>query len=236
MDRPHKPGDIEPAPEIGQPGAARHQDELAVPHRFEFVAAHHRGSRRARPLHQRLVLANFAEDQKTATLQARDDRQRGVSEPIPSAARGARLQPQFLGATQHLGGPHRGRGKTMPDLLGIRPDPVKPQHHHQRHQPLIGRGRVLYLSCHKLSVFLARCACKWLAEDPAKLIRNALHPVPRAMRVRPSTYLKERSFRQAAIRNYAKMPLRQLPTLGRGACRTCNRGESFVLEARDFSC
>src|SRR5215471_19016053 len=50
VDGADKPGDIEAAGQIEQPGAAGQQHELAVPGPFELGLRHQNGTRRQRPL------------------------------------------------------------------------------------------------------------------------------------------------------------------------------------------
>ena len=62
VDRAEKPGDVEAPADIGQSGAAGHQDQPAVPDREQFGLGHESRTRLAGHLHQHLVLGGFADD------------------------------------------------------------------------------------------------------------------------------------------------------------------------------
>ena len=83
VDGAQEPGDVEAARQVEQAGAARHQDEPAVPDRLELGPRHELGPRRQRMLDQRLVLADLAENQKAAVAQRGDPGQGRPGEPRP---------------------------------------------------------------------------------------------------------------------------------------------------------
>jgi hypothetical protein len=66
VDRPQKPGDVEPAGDIRQSGAAGHQDQPAVPDGHEFVPCHQHRPGRQRRLNQHLVLVGLGYQQEAA--------------------------------------------------------------------------------------------------------------------------------------------------------------------------
>ena len=93
VDRAKKPGDVEPARDLRQSSATRHQDQLAVPDGNQFVPCHQDGSGRHRRLNQDLVLVRLREHQKPAIAQGARWRARaswqvvttGFDSPVPSA-------------------------------------------------------------------------------------------------------------------------------------------------------
>ena len=91
-----------------------------------------------RRLHQDLVLAGLAEHQEAAVAQDGNGRQRRAA-PAASQSRPvrARLEPELLGAAQHLGHADRVRSQPMADLLGIGRDALEAQQHHEGGEALM---------------------------------------------------------------------------------------------------
>ena len=148
LDRAQEPGDIKPSPEVGQPGAPRHQDEAAIPRGFELGSRHQRRPLGIRRLDEDLVLANLAEQQKPAVAQSSDCGQRRTGQPVPSCPGLARLQAELPGAAQHLGNTDRVGAELMADLRRIDAEPMKAQQHHERSEPPMVRNAVASLACH----------------------------------------------------------------------------------------
>jgi hypothetical protein len=156
LDRAQEPGDIKPSPEVDQPGAPCHQDEAAIPRRFELGSRHQRRPLGIRRLDEDLVLANLAEQQKPAIAQSSDCGQRRTSQPVPSRPGLARLQAELPGAAQHLGHADRVGAELMADLRRIDAEPVEAQQHHERGEPPMVRNAVASLACHVM--FMRRYA------------------------------------------------------------------------------
>ena len=86
-------------------------------------------------LHQDLVVADLAEDQKSAVAQRGDAGQRRVGETVPVRLRARALSPssfaqRSISAMPIVAVPHRWR-----ICAGLGTDAVKAQQHHQRAEP-----------------------------------------------------------------------------------------------------
>ena len=147
-DRAQKPGEVEAPREAQQAGARGHEEEAAVPFRFERGARHEARPRRARRQHERLLGIGLRDQEKPAGFQRRDPRQRRMGEPIPLRAQDARLQPQFLRKPQHIVKAHRVAAEAVHDLARVCGDAMKAQQRHERGDAVRGR--------------LAACVIPWL--------------------------------------------------------------------------
>ena len=147
VDRPQKPGDVEAAAEVRQPGAAGHQDQPAVPDREEFGPRHQGGPDRKGRLHQNLVLGCLGDHQEPAVTQARDGRQGRHGKPRPVGPKGSCLEPEVFGAPEHLRCANLVCSKPMPDLPGFGRNPLEMQQRHEGFEPWIGRSSCCRLQC-----------------------------------------------------------------------------------------
>jgi hypothetical protein len=138
-----KPGDVEAARQVQDALARRHQHKLTVPHGLELLARHQARLWRLGRLDNCLVVPDLADDDETAITQHRDAGHRRRGEAPPARSVGPRLEPQFLGAAQHLGHADRPVSDAMADLLGIGPDALKPQHGHKDGKAGIGDRRIV---------------------------------------------------------------------------------------------
>ena len=148
VDRSQKPSDVEPAGDIRQSSPAGHQDELAVPDRDEFGLRHQGGSGRPRRLDQNLVLAGLGDHQEPAVAQGRDGRQGCPGKPRPVGPAGSRLEPEILGAPEHLRCADLVHSQPVPDLSSIGRNALEMQQHHEGLEPRIGRSRAVDCSAH----------------------------------------------------------------------------------------
>ena len=94
------------------------------------VIASGRGDSRA--LDEDLVVGDLAEDQEAAVAQHGDPRQRRDGKPLPARPLHPRLEPELLGAAQHLGDADARGAHPMADLVRVGSDAVATQQHHQR--------------------------------------------------------------------------------------------------------
>ena len=99
-----------------------------------------RGDKRI--LNENLILAGFAEKEKTAVAQHRDAGQRRLGQPPPVRSIDPRLEPEFLGAAQHFGHANC-RAEAVADLLGIGADAVEPQQQDQSREPRLARRLII---------------------------------------------------------------------------------------------
>ena len=81
MNRSQKPGDVEPAADIRQSGAAGHQDQPAIPNRNKLFPRQQGGPGRQRGLDHDLVPPGLGNDQEPAIAERRDGGQGRVTEP-----------------------------------------------------------------------------------------------------------------------------------------------------------
>jgi hypothetical protein len=125
-----EPTDVEAAADIGQMGAAGHQDQLSAPLPGERSALHQRGFSRRRIERQRFIVHDLAEDEKASVPAQRNRRKRRAGKPFPVAFHQTRLQPQFLCAAQYLQDADL-LPVTMGNLACIGGDAVMPQHQRQ---------------------------------------------------------------------------------------------------------
>ena len=139
VNRAQEPGDIEAARQLHQVGAPRHQNDAAIPDRLEVVLGHQFRAWRFRRLHDDLVVADFAKQEKAAILEHRNGRQRGGRQPRPVCFQLARLESELPGAADHVRSADRSGPALVANLGGICPDPVKAQQHDQRRETWIIR-------------------------------------------------------------------------------------------------
>ena len=151
MDRPQKPGDVEPARDIRQSGAAGHQDQSAVPDGDQFVPRHHHGPGRQRRLHQNLVGVGLGNQEEPAIAQRRDRGQGRVGQPRPVGPIGPCLEPQFPGAPEHLRCANLVRSQPVRDLSGIGGNALEMQQRHKGRETRIARSRAVSFGAHGCS-------------------------------------------------------------------------------------
>ena len=120
VDRAEEPADVEAAADVRQSGAARHQDQSAVPDRQQFVARHQHGTGIVWRLHQHFSLAGLGNHHETAVAQACNRRQRHFGKPRPFGAAGPRLQSEVFGAPENLRCADLVGAQPVADLLAIR--------------------------------------------------------------------------------------------------------------------
>ena len=123
---------------LRQAGAPGHQDQPAVPDREELGPRHQGGPGRLRRLDQDLVLGGLGEHHEAAVAQRRDGGQGRVGKPRPVGPAGARLEPEILGAPEHLRCADLVRSQPMPDLSAIGRDALEMQQRHEGFEPRIG--------------------------------------------------------------------------------------------------
>ena len=73
--------------EVAKPARARHQHDAAVPVAVELGLGHQLRAAAIRRLHEDLVVADLAEDEKAAVLQHGDAGKRRLGEPLPVRSR-----------------------------------------------------------------------------------------------------------------------------------------------------
>ena len=135
----------------------------------ELVPRHQGGPGRLRRLDQDLVLAGLGEHQEAAVAQGRDGRQGRLGKPRPVGPVGARLEPEILGAPEHLRCADLVRSQPVPDLSAISRNALEMQQRHEGFEPRIGRSRAVGFSAHLRSPGRRRvqaCGCVsngWLA-------------------------------------------------------------------------
>ena len=150
VHRLQEPGDVEPARDIGQRGAARHQDDAAGPVVLKLGALDDLRAVFRGDLDQRIVRGHFADDEKALVFQFDDRRQRKLRQAGPSRGHGPRLQLQILRAAQHLRHADRLTGELVAYLIrhlpqsdgieaaapgtpGLNLSPLSPYRQPQRH-------------------------------------------------------------------------------------------------------
>ena len=102
VDRSQKPGDVEPAGDVRQSGPAGHQDQPAVPDRGQLVPRHQGRPGASGDWTRTLSSRGLGDQQEAAVAQRRDGRQGRSDKPRPVGSTGARLEPEILGAPEHL--------------------------------------------------------------------------------------------------------------------------------------
>ena len=141
---PEEPGDVEPPRQIGQAGAPGEQHEAPVPLGLELAASDDQGLTLERILDQRAAVGDLGKDEESAVAPRRQRRKRRPGEASPVAGEAARLQPERLGAAQHVGNADRRSGReAVADLLGVGADPVEAQEHHEPGQARVGCSTLL---------------------------------------------------------------------------------------------
>ena len=148
VDRSQKPGDVEPAGDVRQSGPAGHQDQPAVPDREKLGPRHQGGPGRQRRLDQDLVLGGLGDHQEPAIAQGRDGGQGRLGKPRPVGPVGACLEPEILGAPEHLRYADLVRSQPMPDLSAISRNTLEMQQRHEGFEPRIGWSRAVGCSAH----------------------------------------------------------------------------------------
>ena len=148
VDRSHKPGDVEAAGDLRQSGPARHQDQSAVPDREKLGPRHQSGPGRQWRLHQNLVLAGLGDHEESAIAQNCDGGQGRIGKPRPIGPVAFRLEPELLGAPEHLRCANLCCSEPMSDLFAISRDALQMQQRHERLEPRIGWCRAVCFSAH----------------------------------------------------------------------------------------
>ena len=151
VDCPQKPGDVEPSRDVGQSGAAGHQDQPTVPDRGEFVPRHQHGSRRQRRLDQDLFLVGLGDQQEAAIAQRRDRRQRRAGKPRPVSPIGLGLESHIPGAPEHFRCANLVRSQPMRDLSGIGRNALEMQQCHEGLETWIDRSPAVRFGAHGCS-------------------------------------------------------------------------------------
>ena len=160
VDRSQKPGDVEPAGDVRQSGPAGHQDQPAVPDREELGPRHQGGPGRLWRLDQDLVLSRLGDHHEPAVTQGRDGGQGRLGKPRPVGPVGSCLEPEILGAPEHLRCANLCRSQPMPDLSAISRNALEMQQRHEGFEPRIGWSRAVGFSAHLRSPGLtSRQAC-----------------------------------------------------------------------------
>jgi hypothetical protein len=162
VDGSQKPGDVEPAGDVRQSRPAGHQDQPAVPDREELVPRHQGGPGRLRRLHQHLVLGGLGDHHEAAVPQRRDGGQGRLGKPRPVGAVGSGLEPEILGAAEHLRCADLVRSQAVPELPAISCHTLEVQQRHEGFEPRIGRSSDVGFSAHLHSPGLGRvhaCGC-----------------------------------------------------------------------------
>ena len=160
VDRSQKPGDVEPAGDVRQSGPAGHQDQSAVPDREKLGPRHQGGPGRLRRLDQDLVLGGLGDHHEPAVTQGRDGRQGRLGKPRPVGPVGSCLEPEILGAPEHLRCANFCCSQPVPDLSAISRNALEMQQRHEGFEPRIGgcRAVVSVLTC-ALRGSMSRHAC-----------------------------------------------------------------------------
>ncbi len=156
---PMKPGDVEAARDLRQSGPAGHQDQSAVPDREKLGPRHQGGPGRQRRLDQNLVFGSLGDHQKPAIAQGRDGGQGRLGKPRPVGPVGSRLEPEILGAPEHLRCANLVCSQPMPDLSAISRNTLEMQQRHEGFEPRIGWCSRCRLRC-SLAFSGARCRLK----------------------------------------------------------------------------
>ena len=108
-----------------------------------------------RPLDEELIVGDLAKNQESAVPQHGDARQRGDGEPLPIGFLHPGLEPETLGAAQHVGNADSRDAHPMPNLARLGRDAVAAQQCHQGRKPgFVGvrRSRLCHLCCNFASV------------------------------------------------------------------------------------
>jgi len=145
-----EPGDVEPPRQLDQAGAARHQDDVAVPDVLQLGPRHDDRTWRQRRLDDRLVVADLADEQELAVVERGNGGQGRGREPLPSRAVGLDFQTHFLGAADHVRDADSVFAQPVAQLLRVGADAMEPQQHDQGGKPRIHRPQVWILSVHLL--------------------------------------------------------------------------------------
>ncbi len=148
VDRAQKPGDVEPARDVDSP-ARRVIRTSRRPTPLRARPASSSRAERQRRLDQDLVLAWPWRAPEPAIAQDRDGRQRRPGKPRPVGPVGARLEPELLGAPEHLRCADLVGSEPMPDLSAIGRDALEMQQRHEGFEPRI--------DCALLSVAVLTC-------------------------------------------------------------------------------
>ena len=162
VDRPQEPGDVEPAGDVRQSGAAGHQDQPAVPDRQQLVPRHQGRPGRQRRLDQDLVLVGLGDQQEPAIAQGRDGGQGRAGKPGPVGPIGTCLEPEIPGAPEHLRCADLVRSEPMRDLSGIGRNALEVQQRHKGFETGIGWSRAVGFGAHWCSPGRRRvraCGC-----------------------------------------------------------------------------
>jgi len=125
-----------------------HQDQVAVPDRDELGPAHQGGTRRVRRLNQDLVVGSLGHHHEPAVAQHRDGRQRRPGQPRPVGPIGPRLEPQILGAAEHLRCANLVGSQPVPDLSGIGRDALEMEQRHEGFETRRGWSRAAVFGAH----------------------------------------------------------------------------------------
>ncbi len=138
VDRSQKPCDVEPTGDVRQPDPAGHQDQFAVPDREELGPRHQGRPLRVRRPNQDLVFGGLGDQQEGAVAQGGDRRQGRPGQPRPVRPVGAGLEPEILGAPEHLRCANLVSSEPVPDLSGIGRNALEMQQRHEGFEPRIG--------------------------------------------------------------------------------------------------
>ena len=97
-----EPGNVEPAREVEEPGAPRHQDETTVPHRLELRRVISTGQGDHGACTSTLSSPTLPEEQNAAVFERGDGRQRRVRATATTSSAPARLEPEARRDPQHF--------------------------------------------------------------------------------------------------------------------------------------
>ena len=135
MYRSQEPGDVEPPREIGERRATRHQDQTAVPERFEFSTGKLGRTGLRRTLHQDFVALRPAKQNKAAVIEGRDRRQRRARKTRPVRVDRSRFEAELLCASQHLRDADAPCAQPVTELLLLGRNPVQSEQQDKDEKP-----------------------------------------------------------------------------------------------------
>ena len=141
-----KPGDIEAARQIDEPGAPRHQHHPAVARCLELGSGHQFRTRRIRRLHQDFVVAGLAEQQESRRRARAAIAGSGIDASRSQlTVRSRALSPKSFAQRKHFWNADQHATKAMTDLLGVGTNAVQVQ---QRYQGKESRVLRIWLGFH----------------------------------------------------------------------------------------
>ena len=150
------------AAEVGQGGAARDEDQRAVPDRLERGAVQHFGGAAGAAMHQHLVLVAAAEDEEAAVVAAGERRQRRGGQAVVRTGGPARFQ-VLLARQAHdvVGGDFVGAGQLAAERVRAHGQAMKAEQSRKATQgPLADvDGHSEHLACHVGGDFLTKLFC-----------------------------------------------------------------------------